>query len=115
MAPPSPLPNPRISPARFTPLYIAALLIGTCGIASHLGAQPPAVATVGLTTGWATFGEAVPMGAATAGLQVGKLPTQTDIKNRWPGGPIRFAILTANRPPARNYAVTSAAPPARRR
>ena len=32
----------------------------------------------------ATFGEAVPQGQATAGLQIGSLATQTDVKNRWP-------------------------------
>ena len=49
------------------------------------------VATVGLTAGWATFGEALPQGQATGALQIGSLPTQTDVKNRWPDGSIRFA------------------------
>src|SRR5262249_21170678 len=61
---------------------------------ARLGAQSTGpVATVGLTAGWATFGEAIPQGRATAGLQVGSLPTQTDVKNRWPDGSIKFAIV----------------------
>jgi hypothetical protein len=51
-------------------------------------------ATVGLTSGWNTFGLALPEGAARNGLRVGTLVTQTDIKNRWPDGSIRFAVVT---------------------
>jgi all-beta uncharacterized protein/VCBS repeat protein len=80
------------------------------GAHSELAAQTTGtIATVGLTAGWATFGEAVPQGQATTGLQVGTLPTQTDIKNRWPDGSIKFAIVTVNVPAAGNYAVTAAA------
>ena len=64
------------------------------------------VATVGLTAGWATFGEAVPQGQATSALQIGSLPTQTDVKNRWPDGSIKFAIVSASVPSAGSYAVT---------
>jgi len=70
------------------------------------------VATIGLTSGWVTFGEAVPQGAAPQGLQVGNLTTQTDIKSRWPDSSIRFAIVTANVPATGTYAITSAAPAA---
>jgi hypothetical protein len=52
------------------------------------------------TKGWATFGVALPQGAAKAGLAVGALPTQTDVKVRWPDGSIRFAVVTASVPRA---------------
>jgi hypothetical protein len=58
---------------------------------------------VGLTAGWATFGEALPPGQAFEGLQIGAFETQTDIKNRWPDGSIKFAIVTANIPAAGTY------------
>jgi hypothetical protein len=48
------------------------------------------------TRGWATFGLALPQGAARSGVKVGALPTQTDVKVRWPDGSIRFAVVTAN-------------------
>jgi len=67
------------------------------------------IATVGLTAGWATFGEAIPPGQATGVLQVGSLPTQTDVKNRWPDGSIKFAIVSANVPATGTYAVTMGA------
>src|SRR5215471_10340068 len=72
-------------------------------------AQTAPIATVGLTNGWATFGEVVPQGVATDGLQIGSLPTQTDVKTRWPDGSIRFAVVTASVPSTGNYAVTAAA------
>ena len=63
------------------------------------------LATVGLTSGWATFGQALPKGAAFEALQIGSLPTQTDIKTRWDDGSIRFAVLTADVPQAASYAI----------
>ncbi|MDR3339648.1 MAG: hypothetical protein LBT25_06090 [Candidatus Symbiothrix sp.] len=47
------------------------------------------------STGWATFGIVLPEGQATDGLAAGTFPTQTDVKNRWADGSIRYAILTA--------------------
>src|SRR5262249_45079996 len=44
----------------------------------------------------------------TSGLQIGTLPTQTDVKNRWPDGSIKFAIVSANVQTAGNYPVTAA-------
>ena len=44
--------------------------------------------------GWATFGIVVPKGKVFAGLSVGNLETQNDVKNRWSDGSIRYAILT---------------------
>ena len=61
-----------------------------------------------LTSGWATFGQAVPPGAASSGLQVGSLLTQTDVKARWPDGSIRFAVVTVNAPAAGTYPITAA-------
>ena len=58
------------------------------------GAQDAAVSRMTFTKGWATFGLAVPAGAARSGLQVGTFPTQTDVKVRWPDGSIRFAVVS---------------------
>jgi len=66
------------------------------------------IGTIGLTPGWATFGQAVPEGAAPSGLQVGSLLTQTDVKTRWPDGSIRFAVVTVNVLTGGNYAITAA-------
>jgi len=46
------------------------------------------------SAGWATFGLALPAGAA-CGVKVGELATQTDVKRRWPDGSVRFAVVTA--------------------
>src|SRR4051812_7051914 len=67
-------------------------------------AQTP-IGTIGLTPGWATFGQAVPQGAAPSGLQVGSLLTQTDVKTRWPDGSIRFAVVSVNALATGNYAI----------
>ena len=79
------------------------------GAASRLAAADPPIAIVNLTAGWATFGEALPQGVATGGLQVGALPTQTDVKNRWPDGSIKFAIVSALASAAGDYPVTPSA------
>jgi hypothetical protein len=71
-------------------------------------AQEP-IASIGLTAGWATFGQALPQGAAVEGVQVGTLPTQTDVKNRWADGSIRFAIVTVYSPSAGTYAISPSA------
>src|SRR3954471_24105188 len=93
----------------------AGVSLGTLAVllvaAPALFAQTP-IATVGLTSGWATFGQAVPQGAAPAALKVGTLSTQTDVKSRWSDGSIKFAIVTANVPSAGSYAITAAAAPA---
>src|SRR3954470_635260 len=89
---------------------ILVLIIGSMHVPlAAQGAGP--IGTVGLTAGWATFGEAVPQGAAVGGLQVGTLPTQTDIKTRWPDGSIRFAVVTVNSPASATYGITGAAAP----
>src|SRR5678815_3443640 len=71
--------------------------------------QSAPIATVALTQGWATFGEVVPQGLAFEALQVGSLPTQTDVKTRWPDGSIRFAIVTVHALTSGNYAIQPAA------
>jgi len=58
-------------------------------------AASPPLARESLTAGWATFGIALPAGAVPAGLKIGNLPTQTDVKVRWPDGSARFAVVTA--------------------
>jgi hypothetical protein len=70
------------------------------------------LANVGLTPGWATVAEALPDGAATGGLQLGGLATQTDVKTRWPDGSIRFATVSAYVPVAGTYTLTPTAAPA---
>jgi hypothetical protein len=64
------------------------------------------------STGWATFGIVLPEGQATDGLAVGALPTQTDVKNRWVDGSIRYAILTVKVTAAGTYDIREAGTPA---
>jgi hypothetical protein len=83
------------------------LIIGV--MPAPLVAQPiSAIGNVGLTAGWATFGQAVPQGAR---LQLaGRQPAdQTDVKSRWPDGSIRFAVVTVNSPASGTYALGPAA------
>ena len=68
--------------------------------AATVRAEDRVLAANTFTRGWATFGVALPQGAAKAGVKVGALPTQTDVKVRWPDGSIRFAVVTANVPRA---------------
>jgi hypothetical protein len=58
-------------------------------------ADQPLVAHYSFSSGWATFGMALPRGAAHGGVSVGSHVTQTDVKNTWPDGSIKFAIVTA--------------------
>ena len=71
-----------------------------------------ALTSYALTRGWATFGLALPRGVATTALKVGPLPTQTDVKVRWPDGSIRFAVVTANILKDGNYSIIAAPAPA---
>jgi hypothetical protein len=95
---------------RLTPLWALLVALALLVSAATLDAQTSQVASVGLTQGWATFGQALPQGAATGGLQVGSLTTQTDVKNTWPDGSIRFAIVTVKAATAGTFPVTPAAP-----
>src|SRR4051812_17074044 len=82
-------------------------LLGVVLIHPVAGQAAEVIGTNSFTTGWATFGQAVPPGKAVTALQVGSLPTQTDVKTRWPDNSIRFAIVTANIPSNGAYAITS--------
>jgi hypothetical protein len=88
--------------SRWMQLAVALGVLFTSAV--HPAAQEP-IASVGLTAGWATFGQALPQGAAAGGLQVGTLPTQIDVKNRWPDGSIRFAVVTVQAPSAGTYPI----------
>src|SRR5262249_14521322 len=79
------------------------LVVGQALLATAANAQT--LATVHLTPGWATFGQALPQGAATSGLRVGTFSTQTDVKNRWPDGSIRFAVVSLFVPAEGNFAI----------
>src|SRR3954453_11764177 len=79
----------------------ATLLVCQTWFAASAAAQT--VATLDLTLGWATFGHALPQGAAPSGVLVGTFPTQTDVKNRWPHGSIRFAVVSVFVPAAGNF------------
>lgn len=69
------------------------------------------LANIGLTAGWATFGQVLPQGEAWGGLQLGNLTTQTDIKTTWSDGSIRFAVVTAHVPTSGTYSLTQADAP----
>jgi hypothetical protein len=66
------------------------------------------LATYTFGTGWATFGLVLPPGKAFTGVSVGDLPTQTDVKVRYPDQSIRFAIVTARITAAGSYAIAAA-------
>ena len=98
---------PPVGRTRAVTRRVACIIVLLLGGARTVVAQTT-IATVGLTSGWATFGEAVPQGLAVSGLRVGSLATQTDVKNRWPDGSIRFAVVSVNVPTAGAYAITAA-------
>jgi hypothetical protein len=91
---------------------LLALLIFVFIAAASAARADDAVATYIFTKGWATFGLPLPQGAARDAVQVGKLPTQTDVKVRWPDGSIRFAVVSANIPAASTLPIVPAAAPA---
>lgn len=57
-----------------------------------------AIAAPSLVPGWNTFGQVFYPGTARDAVQVDSLPTQTDVKCRWPDGSIKFAVVTVNVP-----------------
>src|SRR4051812_1962167 len=85
-------------------VYTAAALLLTAALAT---ADAATLATYQFGPGWATFGLALPQGAASSSVAVGSLPTQTDVKTTWPDGSIRFAVVTANIPSAGAYAIAN--------
>ena len=88
-------------------VYVLAVFAALAGFATEALAQA-SFGTVGLGAGWATFGQAVPAGVASSGIQVGTFPTQTDVKSRWPDGSIRFAIVTVHVDNPGNYSLRPA-------
>src|SRR5438105_673206 len=86
-------------------VLVSAVVLLVLGSGRAASAQ---IAVDTFTAGWATFGQAVPRGVAPSGLQVGSLLTQTDVKTRWPDGPIRFAVVTVNVPTSGTYPITAA-------
>jgi len=89
-------------------IVAVATVIASVSVSLTTTAQTTPVATVTLSSGWATFGQALPQGAAADALQIGTLTTQTDVKSRWPDGTIKFALLTAKAPSSGSYAVAPA-------
>ena len=100
------------APGRLTQKGVAVLrrlcflLLTMAGVSAPAFAQSP-IASVTLTSGWATFGQAVPAGAAL-GLQIPGVATQTDVKSRWPDGTIKFAVVTARITTAGTYTLVPA-------
>jgi hypothetical protein len=82
------------------------------GSTEVVAAADQPLATYTLSPGWATFGLALPQGAAPQAVQVGTLPTQTDVKVRWPDDSIRFAVVSANvGAGSGSFAIVPAQPP----
>lgn len=79
------------------------------GVPNAGGSGGDGLGDFALTSGWATFGLALPAGIAASGVQIGTLTTQTDVKARWPDGTIRFAVLTAHVQTAGTYTISAAA------
>src|SRR5262249_30870989 len=88
-----------------TAKIIALLTVVMCHAWLAPRADAQTLATVHLTPGWATFGQALPQGAAFSGVRVGTFSTQTDVKNRWPDGSIRFAVVSVFVPAAGNFPI----------
>lgn len=88
----------------------SAVVVGlACVLASaRVASGAETLARYSATPGWATFGLALPAGQAKSGVQVGTLPTQTDVKVRWPDGSIRFAIVSAKIPASASYTIAPA-------
>jgi hypothetical protein len=86
---------------------MAAALLVAAGVRPVATASDP-LAVYQLGRGWATFGLALPPGAARGEVLVGSLPTQTDVKTTWPDGSIRFAVVTAQPSKAGSYPITAA-------
>src|SRR5205814_5937171 len=79
-------------------------------VSTTVTVSPAVPGSVSLTPGWATFGTVAPEGTAHGGLQLGNLVTQTDVKDVWPDGSIRYAIVTASVPTAGTYTLAQMTP-----
>src|SRR5262249_24934912 len=87
---------------------LVALLLVIFG-APAMSAQT-AIATVALTPGWATFGQAGPPRGGPTALAGGSPPTKTEVKGGWRDASIRFALVPANVPSTGNFAITAGTP-----
>lgn len=90
-------------------ILVAVAVSAFSGLVARDARAQPVLARYTFTPGWATFGIALPEGAARSGLRVGALPTQTDVKVRWADGSIRFAVVSARISAAGPLPVTEAA------
>lgn len=90
--------------------WMRALWIGLLVVAATpaSAATGDSLAVYHLTSGWATFGLVLPRGEAFGAVQVGKLPTQTDVKSRWDDHSIKSAVVSVNVPSDGHYAVVAA-------
>lgn len=87
-------------------LSAAGLLLALANLPAVADAQT--IATYQLGTGSITFGLALPQGAASSGVKVGSLVTQTDVKTRWRDGSVRFAVVSASIQNAGSFPITAA-------
>ena len=85
---------------------ILAVSVLTSGCGTQARAQAPVIT---IADGWATFGQVFPQGTMREPIQVGILPTQTDVKCRWADGSIKFAVVTVATPKGGAYPVQSRA------
>lgn len=100
----------RVRTVRLLPTAVVLLTVAVVTAGSHVQAQGNTelrrLAEFTFTSrGWATFGLALPQGAARSSVRVGTLATQTDVKTTWADGSIRFAIVTAKIDTAGSYAI----------
>ena len=86
--------------------HLLRAVVVVLAVTPSAAAADAVLARYAMTRGWATFGLALPAGAARDAVQVGSLPTQTDVKVRWPDGSIRFAVVTANIVASGSYPIT---------
>ncbi len=91
----------------FTTCLVPALLV--CAAVPSAAQPSTPLANYRLGSGWATFGLALPAGAARDAVAVGALATQTDVKTRWPDGSIKFAVVTSRVTADGTYAITAGA------
>ena len=88
-----------------TSRIICAVAYATAFLCAATVSAQQSLATYHLGTGSATFGIVLPKGAATGGLKVGALATQTDVKSTWPDGSIKFAVVTCEVASEGDYAI----------
>ena len=91
-------------------LSLACVVAAVLAVSAPVAAQNSALlANYRIGAGWATFGLALPQGAARDAVAVGTLATQTNVKTRWADGSIKFAVVTSKVATAGVYPITAAA------